>query len=654
MTKIYSRFSLLLLVFVLTSCEDILDQAPDGKVSLDEVFSDHNRVAAFLNTCYTNIPTYGNEYWYNTRGPVVASDEAWDADDIDYPSGMGPRMYNGDAAAGNYPMTDMVGFQNVSNGLYWERYFEAIRNCAYFIGRIETAAVNNDTDRARWKAEAHILRAFYYLELLKWYGTGLPLISEPFSLDTDFSTVKRASYYETVQFIIEDCNNALATASLPWRITNQTEAYRVTKAMAEAIKSRAILYAASPLYNEGEDHWQEAYEVNKAAVEALETNGYQLYNALNFPSVYKGSQSYLPNHTANFPADQADEYTTAAAILNEYYTRDLDFTPSPRDRETIYSHWAPMNGNFHAEGVGAQAGYRAATCPSQELVDAFETINGQTILNLDNPYLDERHTQPNYNPANSLYDPQNPYEKRDPRFYASIYYNGSERYCYWHTSLSPENLDNYTPDGNNGFGFATRTISTWKDDPLFGISENVRYRTRTGYYLRKFISPNAGSFNEIPGPREKIFRLAEILLNFAEAAAHAGYADEAIAVVNEVRARAAMPPLSGGFSKEELILRIRNERRVELALEGHRFFDVRRWQEPDGDLSATDKWVTAMEITRHTNAGGEFSHFTYRRRPVRLAERQSYTNKYLKAPIPQAEVNKIFGVSGENWQNPGW
>src|SRR5690606_1598120 len=125
------------------------------------------------------------------------------------------------------------------------------------------------------KAEAHLLRAFYYTELLKWYGTGLPIVRQPHDFSDDFSTVTKESYYNVVQFIIEDCNVALATEELPWRITTNGEAGRVNKALAEAIKSTMSLFAASPLYNEGQNHWEEAYQINKAAVENLKANGYE-------------------------------------------------------------------------------------------------------------------------------------------------------------------------------------------------------------------------------------------------------------------------------------------------------------------------------------------------------------------------------------------
>ena len=100
-----------------------------------------------------------------------------------------------------------------------------------------------------------------------------------------------------------------------------------------------------------------------------------------------------------------------------------------------------------------------------------------------------------------------------------------------------------------------------------------------------------------------------------------------------------------------LVLKVntRAERRVELAMEENRYFDLRRWSKPADDLSKTDRWVTAMEITR--NADGSF---TYARRPVRATERKNYTNKFLWVPIPLNEANRLRSITGADWQNAGW
>jgi starch-binding outer membrane protein, SusD/RagB family len=322
----------------------------------------------------------------------------------------------------------------------------------------------------------------------------------------------------------------------------------------------------------------------------------------------------------------------------------MAYTANPVDKETIYQSREGQGNIWDIDGIGAQDGYKSGTCPSQELVDAYETIDGKPILDLANPYLDDTHLSPNYNPDNTLYDPNNPYANRDPRFYASIYYNGSKRKALWNFAEVPESPENYPA----GIGNRTRIIATYAGEPQTGIDATVRRATRTGYYERKFLHPNSGNDNVVGGANWKLFRLGEVILDFAEAAAEADQLTEATDAVNEIRTRAGMPVLPV-LPKEELIRRIRNERRVELALEENRYFDVRRWTLPDGDLSKTDRWITAADIKR--NADGSY---TYGRRTVRATERSCYTNKFLWVPMPINEANRLLSITGQSWQTPGW
>lgn len=629
------------LATVIYSCSDVLNQAPDGKISLEEVFGDNDKTMYYLNTCYSGINAKGCLYFFWSRGPVNWCDDSWDADDLDVSWAASRRYYDGNASASDFPANYNAG-DSGNESVSWARSFQRIRNCAVFLQNIPNAKVNSESDRSRWTAEAHILRAYYYSELLMWFGCSLPIIREPYTYDADFSKVERSSFHDVVEFIVEDCDAALACEELPWRITTDSEAMRMTKAVAWAIKSRMTLFAASPLYNDGNNYWEEAYSVNKAAVQALESNGYALYDKLNQAAVWGDEKAYLP--------------TAASQYFNEYFCNSGAYAADPADKETIYQLRDGANLDLaNVDGIGAILGYKTGTCPSQELVDAFETIDGQPVLDLAKPYLDEQHLKPNYNSSNTTYDKNNPYANRDPRFYATVYYNGSKRYCNWSTEAEKKSFENL----GQGKGENVRIITTWdayedakgniinSPEPLMGRSMTGRTPTRTGYFQRKFLHPNSGVEMRLNGARHKDYRLAEIYLNFAEAAMEAGHTDEAITYVNKVRARAGMPGLPAGLSGENLRQRIHNERRVEFALEGNRYFDVRRWHKPDEDLSATDRWITGAHIT-HMQDG------TYKYERTILKERQCYTNKWLKMPIPLTEVNNMRAITGEDWQNPGW
>ncbi|MFT4154881.1 RagB/SusD family nutrient uptake outer membrane protein [Parafilimonas sp.] len=627
------KLLLLLLVAILffSACKKALDMAPDGKISLDDVFNDNDKVEAFLNSCYENLPGKGVRYYFWSRGPVEWSDEAWDTDAEAEPRIMSGRLYNGDASASNFPAVDRSS--DAGNGDYWNRYWNAIHNCSYFLQRIDAASVDDETNRQRMKAEAYVLRAYYYHELLKWYGAVLPIMREPFEFTADFSGLEKASYYDLTKFIMEDCDSALAISALPTRITTN-EPYRVTKALAEAIKSKVILFAASPLNNGGENYWEEAYEVNKASLQHLRDWGYALYNKVNYSATYLSDDAHI-----------GPDKDTYAALYNEYFTQSATYSSTAVDNETIYQGRESQGNIWNIDGIGAQDGYKSGTCPSQELVDSYETTDGQPILDLDNPYLDEQHLQPNYNPDNTLYDPNNPYANRDPRFYASIYYNGSKRTAWWGFDETSASYENYPAST----GYRTRIIATYVGEPQTGIDASVRKATRTGYFERKFLHPNSGANNVVAGAQWKYFRLGEVILNFAEAAAEAGKLDEARDAVNEIRSRVGMPDIPSSLTQAQLISRVHHERRVELAFEENRYFDVRRWSNPTDDLSKTDKWITAMEITRTGN-----NSFTYKRRVVRDTERKNYTNKYLWFPVPLDEANRLKAITGDDWQNPGW
>jgi hypothetical protein len=277
-------------------------------------------------------------------------------------------------------------------------------------------------------------------------------------------------------------------------------------------------------------------------------------------------------------------------------------------------------------GMPSTAGMeKAGPCPTQDLVDSYEMANGEApILS----YSDADKVVPVVNSA-SGFDPNNPYQGRDPRFYASIYYNGAVRYL------------------NDPQGKKVETFVGGGEE----ISNLNRRNTRTGYYLRKFNNYKSLQDNDADGA-VRLFRLAELYLNFAEAAYQSvgpdvpvvagSFSMSARGALNAVRTRAGMPPFPAGMAKDAFEKKYRNERRVELAFEEHRFFDVRRWK----ILDQTDKFVTGMRIIK------EGTSLTYNR--FKFKSRDCSSTKYLMYPIDQSEVDKIFGFSGVNWQNPGW
>jgi hypothetical protein len=290
------------------------------------------------------------------------------------------------------------------------------------------------------------------------------------------------------------------------------------------------------------------------------------------------------------------------------------------DKETIYAQRLQIGNVWQQHGLPIVADVsKAGACPSQELVDAYETINGKPVLNPEMPYLDEDHLQPNYNTDNTQYNPLKPYENRDPRLLSTIYCNGA-----FH------NLNN-------------NTLPVWTFiGGTSGISTTDRRFTRTGYYLRKFTDFTSTRTANKDG-YWRYFRLAEMYLNFAEAEFYAnGVTAAAVSALNAVRVRAGLPALPNTISANEFEQRLRNERRVEFAFEEHRYFDVRRWK----IQKEAERVVTGVNIRAVSPGVFSFERFVVSRRNV-------VDDKYMLWPIPLNEQLKYkrFNVP---YQNPGW
>lgn len=572
----------------LGSCSDVMDVTPDGRLSLEEVFANPDYTAAYFSQAFDNLPhKMMNYYWFDNL-PSALSDESWSCDDVEGVGAINAYKGQGSARENLFETCYNENFECQ----YWERYWKSIRTINVFLQNIPTAAVNSETDRSRMTAEAHVLRAYYYLQLIKWYGA-LPIIKVPFPDDVDYSTVKKSSAVDCLKFVVEDCETAMLCEDLPWRIVNDREFRRLTRAMAAAIRSQAALYAASPLYNTGgENLWDYAYEKNKDSYQKLKANGYELYTQQHHP----------------------EEYLNA---YGEYFAQNATGGANPIDRETIWLDIKDNWGMWWVWGLPIQSNYRAGCVPSQELVDAYDMLEtGKPVLDLKQPYLDETHLQPNYTEG-SGYNPARPYEGRDPRFYATIIYNGASIYV-----------------GN------TKSVVQTYNGGNSELRDNDRRYTRTGYYLNKYRNWQAYSGLSGQDGKWKHYRMGEVYLNLAEAAIEAGHIDEGLALINDIRHRAGFDPSVDvtATTQEEARLLLRHERQVEFAFEEHRFFDTRRWTRNEEDLE-NEKFCTGMRAKR---SGLKL---TYERFIVgsdgSSPSKLSYKAKWHFLPIPIDDVSSL-------------
>ena len=608
----------LLAAFAGQGCS-LLDTTPDGRETLDQIFADHDKTAAYLNTCYSKLPTKGTSYCWVCNAPTALSDEGYLVSGT-INDAIPAKMYTSGGTASSHPVRDYSDDEN-----YYSAYMLQLRYCTTFLQYIDKAGVNSESERARWRAEAHVLRAYYMLEMLKWFGA---FAYEPngYPDDYDYSTLKKRTVWELAELIDAECTAAIDTNELPWRIDNPSDVKRMTKALAWCIKSKAYLFAASPVHSEDysadqkASHWKTAFQVNQQAVEALESNGYSLKTSVSNPRLYTGK----------------------AAAYKELFT-SISLT-SADDRETIYQATSRQNYIDH-NYIGAlnwpNNTTRAGVVPTQEMVDAYEVLNAdgtvaEPLLDLANPYTATK--TPNYNQkALDLgYDPDDPYAApRDPRMEACIIRNGDK--ILWGGEL--RTVETFV-GGENGVN----------DD----TSEN-RF-TRTGYYYRKYIAPDVDATdNKVDAAPWKFFRLAEIKLNLAEAAAEAGELDVAKAQVNDIRSRVGMPALPDDLTQAEMILRVRHERMVELCYEECRYFDVRRWAEAFAGSQLYQQYfkipcerLTVMWITKNPD-----DTYTYERRTDLLRNASTQPRDVL-LPIPETEANNLYSLTNKRWQNSGW
>lgn len=509
--------------------KDFLDITPDGRITLDDVFKDEKRTEAYLNTVYSRIPSY---FWKYGFFDFLSSF----SDETYAYSGAVMAWAAGSLSPSGNPLHTTQERGKGSN--HYPTFWTGIRDANVFLANIDQATISSATNRSRFKAEAQLLRAFYYWELIKEFGP-MPVVDKPFDNKFDYTSLKRPSFQEVVNFIVKDCDDALANPNLPLRITTEAERGRFSKAVAYAIKSQALLYNASPLWNPGNDSkkWQDAATASKTALTVLTAGGFSL-----------------------------------VADYGDYFLSKTDISNSPRDKETIYEVYEGQVDPVFSiiNSIPSKPGmFKVGATPTQELVDGYDmqATGEPAILG----YNDVEHLQPIINPS-SGYNENNPYKGRDPRFYATV----------WHNGALYDNI-----------GGRVHTMETYEGgaDQLLKAPIGWAF-TRTGYYLRKFIDPRLQS-GQPEDTRWKKYRLAEIYLNLAEAENESnGPTADVYNAINTIRARVQMPGLPMGLTKEQMRVRIRRERRVELAIEEHRFWDVRRWK----ILDQTDKIATGLRI----------------------------------------------------------
>lgn len=552
----FNKIAILLLsagLLTTTSC-DFMDCDESDNYTLQEIQGSYNRVKQFVTSIYGYLPSD----FCNTHGAMLdaATDDAIHV----YESSAIQRIVNGTWSA-NYTVDDKFAY-----------YYNAIHDANYYLTTLSGLTFDtweNGDDYQDWmqnydnyQYQVRFLRAYFYFELVRRYQN-VPLITKPLS-QTEANQIEPSSAQEVLKFIINECTEI--APKLPIKSTSiaQAENGRATRAMAMALKSRAALYAASPLYNTNGDNakWTEAAKASHDIIASAGELGLGL-----------------------------DTYANLFKSKN-YNSKEVILCRPTGTSKTFEQANYPM-------GV---TGGNTTTCPTENLASAFEMKDGRAF-DWNDPTMKA-----------------NPYKDRDPRFYLTIVHNG----MLWPAKKAVD----ISEGGANGL-------------PLTNA-------TTTGYYLRKYvdnsISFEAGSTTAATHHNWILFRYAEVLLNYAEAMIHvngncdykdATYTMSAREALNAVRKRAGMPEVAA-CSQDEFLTRVKHERRVEMAFEDQRFWDLRRWKNLD-----ETKNIYAVRITHHDGV------LSYEK--TLLSER-SVSDKLYFYPIANVELFKNKKLV----QNSGW
>lgn len=580
-------------VLIFSACTDRYENFPVDQFTEEYVFSRTDSLGTqarnFLNSTYALLVNGHN----GVGGDYLdaASDDAISIKQND------PDVYK--LAVGRYSANSRI-----SSNMGWGEYYEGIRRTNIIINHIDVVPFNMTFANIKGevrplnytiKAEARFLRTFFYFELVKRYG-GVPIMGDAVYKLGDDMELPRNTFEYCIDYMVGELDSIQYDLRSVAMADADAYAHAATIEAAMALKSRILLYAASPLFNEK--------PVTVESGEQKELVGYAHYDADRWKKAAEAAKYFIDT----FGPTGTNKVGLSPNPLGIF----LDFYSATVNPELIFFRQGGKNTSIETEngplGFSGKALGNGRTNPTQNLVDAFPMKDGKKI--------GESTTYP--------YNAQNPYANRDPRLANTILYHGA-----------------------NWLGKVLDTSVGGVNNPT-GASEY----TKTGYYMRKFMGNfTAGSEYQTSTHLWVIFRYTEILLNYAEAENEslASPSTEVYNAILSLRKRKTgtvgidqgsdrLYGLKANMTKEEMREVIRNERRIEMAFEAQRFWDIRRWRIAEEVFSAP---LRGMSITK-TLSSTEYTEVDVLSIP--------FEEKRYLYPIPYSEVIKNSNMV----QNPKW
>jgi hypothetical protein len=567
---------------VFSSCRKYLDVVPDNVATIDYAFRQRSTAEQFLFTCYSYMPKHGD---VSTNPAFMAGDEIW----FYYPYAIPGYTVNVSAweiARGNQSATSpLVSYWNGTNGA--SRLYQAIRDCNILLENINRVPGMDQYEKDQWSAEAIFLKAYYHWWLLQLYGP-IPIVDKnlPINASQEEVQIERMPVDSCFNYVIRTMENAMT--SLPDRIENQsTQMGRITRAIAMAVKARILVTAASPLFNGNtvypnfvsrsgrpffnqsfdQQKWVKAAEACRAAIDICSGQGHRL-NRFN-PSV-----SY------NLPAELQTVMDLRTAITDNFNSEVVWGNTNSMANQIQNMAQPRMNA-----ANGLNLSFWGISAVPLKIVNMFYTKNGVPATEdktLDFPArgastrtataANKYYIQPDYTTAAINFD-------REPRFYADLGFDGSILF----------GQGNQDVNALNHLEARQGQYSGWAGTPN---NYNI-----TGYWPVKLVNylnvmPSTTTYSITPYAWP-VIRMADLYLLYAECLNEVnGPSAEAYRWIDSVRTRAGIPTVAQAWStystnpaaytsKEGLRQIIHRERLIEMAFEGQRFWDLRRWKEAE-------------------------------------------------------------------------
>jgi hypothetical protein len=588
--KKHTLYIFLLSTVFLFSCDKDLDVPPQNILQDQSLYTSESAINAYFATLYNDLPI----------------------EDFNFSRNGFNTFPNGGACLHDFSDEAISNQTDNSNGIgdgTWLQYWNygAVRNVNDFIAKLPSAGFPDDK-KNQWLGEARFIRAYYYFGMVKRYG-GVPLVTTAQTYNgknLEELKVPRNTEKEVYDFVASELD---AAANL---LSETSDNGRANKYVAYALKSRAMVYAASiAQYGsiqlnglvglpsaDASKYWQAAYDAAKKVIDGAK---YTLYNK-------------NPDHIQNFINVFLDVTSTENILIKQFNY--------PNKAHSFDN----MNLPYSVRGT---AGYGSRANPTLELVEQFEYIDGTPgKLKLN----DANGNSIEYAKATDLF------LNKDPRFAATCIYPFAD----WRGNI----IDVQAGIIDNG-----QTITAGDYKSLYqgihiignnGIGGGGGEVSQTGFYLRKYLNPNYNPSNVAPWTSSQSYidiRYAEVLLNYAEAAVEMGRTDDAAWAVNAIRNRAGIRTLAGNEVTRD---RIRHERQIELAFESHRYWDIRRWHIADKLLNNAKATALLPYLM--------FQQHTYIFKTTAVGFPKTFTTNLYYEKIPAGEISKNANLV----QNPGY